>query len=1037
MATYYVKAAGGTGAGTSDGTAWSYAHFKSRTLAAGDTVLFNRGDVFYGDGLYTLNQTGTESNRITFGAYGTGDKPIVTGFSTLTGWTLHTTGIYYKDVPAYATTTGVSKLRTVTVDGIGKSVGRMPKTGYYNIDSATATTLTSSSLVGGPSYAGGKLIAKILRYAVNHADISAHNTSTGVITHNLTSTAPSNWGFFIMEHISTLTQLGDWYFDPTAERLYMYFGANTPSNYVVKMGTFDYAWYLHNRSYVTVDNIAFEGLNMDGVRVNSTNGVTFSNCEFRFMRLGIEGTTVDNLLVEDCSFSYCNDRAIKINTLTNGIIRRNNISNIGMDLTLASGVTGAINAIFFDAADNVLVENNIMELGGGNAVRFHGSNITINKNFFKNFVQMLDDQGYISTYLNTVPAVLRTNQVVSQNIFESTQIGIVEQGIPSGKGLVEMLYLDDNSHNVEVLNNFVVGLLGDYQGAGIYFHNAFNIKAHGNTTGFHSGYAFKMRHNSPNAKFTNLDIQDNIFYCHNLNANGSDGIYTIGITDDAGEEENWGIIDNNVYAKPASRDGAHIRFGRPLGAAYSGNTTANYTLAQWQGLTGQDANSSLAPTGISTLQADAFYAYNATDNPVEKTAPWIFKDMRGNVYGTSYTLQPWTGVIGVKATDGSTPETLVVPTAISATNIISTSFTANWQTAGGATNYRLDVSTQSNFSSFVSGYNDLSIGNVLSVSVTGIVLNVPYYYRVRSENIYGISANSNTITVAAFSIVQENLITDPEAINVASWTKTNSSVVTDATTAPSGTVSAEKVNTTLSSAGYTGVSKLVSVTGTVHTFGIRAKIGEVTWIRLQPTGSSNDGDNWFNISTGVLGTITPGIIASIEADTEGYYKCYVSFNVPSAKDITVHVRLASGNNVTTYSGVGNGAFFWGAQLNKGIGLATYTPEEGSIPGTPSAPTIVTVGSTFATINITSVATATHYKVYRSGTIGGTYTLVNGNVPSGNFTDNGLASGANHYYKVIASNANGDSELSAASAVATTSSNLIVKTKNPFKRKPLP
>ena len=49
------------------------------------------------------------------------------------------------------------------------------------------------------------------------------------------------------------------------------------------------------------------------------------------------------------------------------------------------------------------------------------------------------------------------------------------------------------------------------------------------------------------------------------------------------------------------------------------------------------------------------------------------------------------------------------PVASAATSITSGSLVANWGSVSTATSYQLDVSTASNFSSFVSGYNNLTV----------------------------------------------------------------------------------------------------------------------------------------------------------------------------------------------------------------------------------------------------------------------------------------------------------------------------------------
>ena len=87
------------------------------------------------------------------------------------------------------------------------------------------------------------------------------------------------------------------------------------------------------------------------------------------------------------------------------------------------------------------------------------------------------------------------------------------------------------------------------------------------------------------------------------------------------------------------------------------------------------------------------------------------------------------------------------PTAMSATNVQQTTFTANWNTDSGATGYRLDVAANSGFTTFVAGFNDKDVANVTSYSVTGLTAGTTYYYRVRAYNTGGISTSSNVITV--------------------------------------------------------------------------------------------------------------------------------------------------------------------------------------------------------------------------------------------------------------------------------------------------
>jgi len=87
------------------------------------------------------------------------------------------------------------------------------------------------------------------------------------------------------------------------------------------------------------------------------------------------------------------------------------------------------------------------------------------------------------------------------------------------------------------------------------------------------------------------------------------------------------------------------------------------------------------------------------------------------------------------------------PSAQNATSVTASSFTANWSSVSGATDYRLDVSTSNTFTTYVSGYQDLSVGNVTTYNVTGLSANTTYYYRVRAYNGCATSPNSNVKNV--------------------------------------------------------------------------------------------------------------------------------------------------------------------------------------------------------------------------------------------------------------------------------------------------
>ncbi|MBI4947334.1 MAG: right-handed parallel beta-helix repeat-containing protein [Bacteroidetes bacterium] len=156
------------------------------------------------------------------------------------------------------------------------------------------------------------------------------------------------------------------------------------------------------------------------------------------------------------------------------------------------------------------------------------------------------------------------------------------------------------------------------------------------------------------------------------------------------------------------------------------------------------------PYSITALTNASSYAwsYTGTGHTINGSSNSVTIDFSGtatsgnlSVYGTNACGN---GSASPNYAVTVNPASPPVPTSNTFSNLDATSFTANWSASAGATGYRLDVATDAGFTSFVSGYNNLDVGNVTTKNVTGLATGTKFYYRVRAYSSCGTSSNSGT-----------------------------------------------------------------------------------------------------------------------------------------------------------------------------------------------------------------------------------------------------------------------------------------------------
>ena len=562
----------------------------------GDSILFKRGDTFTGQ--IILTRSGTASDRIVFSAYGKGNLPVIKGTLPLTGWTRYSGNIWQAYCPQLGST-----VTNFFINGKSQQIGRYPNAdapnkGYFNIDSHTGgSQLVSSSLLSSPNWTGGEAVVRTRRWILDRVSIKTHQGNTLNFTNSTSYEIYNNYGFFIQNHLNTLDQIGEWYFDASNKKMYLFYSTD-PNSMKTEATAFSSIFEASNKEYFLIENIELIGSIRNTINISNSNNVELKN------NIILESGNDAVNLIACKNINFTNNKIIQTNnnalvTLAcrNIIVTNNYIHRTGLRSGMVPNSTLQFTGLLLEG-NNINCESNNIDSVGYIGINFQGDSIFIKNNYIANFCITKDDGGGL--YTSSDGKVVNYNRVLEKNI--------VLNGIGAGNGTdnpscgsAQGIYLDDRSNHVTILDNTVANCAG----YGIFIHNSNNLSLIGNTV-YNNSHQLGFVHDNiaPDFPITNCLVENNIFFSKSISQLVAE-FRTI-----KNDISQFGTFNNNYYCRPISDD----KTIRVLYTNSSGIISELIDLRTWQKKYNYDLNSSISPFKIPTYSLLSFVDPNKFTN---------------------------------------------------------------------------------------------------------------------------------------------------------------------------------------------------------------------------------------------------------------------------------------------------------------------------------------------------------------------------------------------------------------------------------------
>lgn len=175
-----------------------------------------------------------------------------------------------------------------------------------------------------------------------------------------------------------------------------------------------------------------------------------------------------------------------------------------------------------------------------------------------------------------------------------------------------------------------------------------------------------------------------------------------------------------------------------------------------------------------------------------------------------------------------------------------------------------------------------------------------------------------------------NLINYSQEVDNAYWTKVNATITANDTTAPDGTLTADKIVDNSTSGRHDILASVAkSAVSTNYTFSFYAKADTLARFIIGLGYHSADPTNgmymvWDGTWTGgVEGSGYTLVSSGFSADANGFTRYWVKITSNNHSFLGIDFLLNNASGSLSYSGSGQGLWVWGFDLKEGHTLSAY------------------------------------------------------------------------------------------------------------------